>query len=272
MRKFNLNWGVVLAAMVLLAYTYISFLGMLYKVDGVIWKSILFAIGVIAVVAFCVYFMVKAKVTKVKGVGTIGQVGFGFIILVTFLVSGVPFTSFLKVAENQESIEKEIDNVRRLTIGVDSAYNAYAAVRIQQYKQELSSGDELKIQSLHRRLAPNDISSVQTQRKEWASQIGNMSIWNIKLPQNLKYMETCVTDWTKNYMEISNITYDGQLFKPFEYPEFQKSLSALMDGFKHAGYSFWSVIAAVFSALIMLLPYWLAIPTKVRKTKEINYV
>lgn len=272
MRKFTFNWGAVLASVVLLAYTYISFLGMLYKVDGVAWKAVLFAFAVIAIVSACVYFMVNAKVTKSKDIGVIGQILLGLVILGAFLFSGAPFTSFLKVAGNRDKIEREIAIVKQLAAGIDSTYNVYAYDRVHQYKRSLDSGDELRVKSLQRRLLPETLLPVQSQRQEWVSQIENMTIWNIMLPQNLKYMQQCVNDWSDNYNQLSSIAYDGQQLNPFEYSEFQTKLDGLMNDFKNAGYSFWAVLVAIIAALAMLVPYWLAIPTQTRKTKNVTYV
>lgn len=272
MRKFSLNWGVMLAAVVLLGYTYISFLGMLYKVDGVIWKAVLFAIGVIALVSACVYIMVSAKVTKSKEAGLVGQIVFGAVILVTFLVSGGPFTSFLKVAGSKTAIEAEIANVKASATGLDEEYNKYASDRVKKYERSLPIGNELKVQSLKRRLCPDSIASVQHQRQDWVARIGDMSIWNIKLPQNLKYMQQCVSDWTANYNQLSGIIYDNEQADAFTYDVFDSSLNSLMGGFKKAGYSFWTVLVALFSVIAMMVPYWLAIPTQTRNNKKVTYV
>ncbi|MBQ7711332.1 MAG: hypothetical protein IJT39_05840 [Bacteroidales bacterium] len=273
MRKFNLNWGVVLAAVVLLGYSYISFLGMLYKVDGVLWKAVLFAIGVIAAVSICVYVMVSAKVTKSKEAGVIGQIVFGIIILATFLVSGSPFTSFLKVAGSKNAIETGINNVKTSAYSLDEEYNKYALERVQKYGNTFAVADgDLKVQSLKRRLSPDSINTVQQLRRDWVAQIGDMSIWNVKLPQNLKYMQQCVGNWTENYTLISDKIYESEHASAFSYNEFDTSLNLLMDSFKKAGYSFWAVLVAIFSAFVMMIPYWLAVPTSTRKTHGVTYV
>lgn len=272
MRKFNLNWGVMLAAVVLLGYTYISFLGLLYKVDGVIWKAVLFAIAIIVLVATCVYIMVNSKMTKSKEVGIVGQIIFGVIILATFLLSGGPFTSFLKVAGSKDAIETEIVNVKDAVSGLDVEYNTYAANRVSEYRTSMLERNELKVQSLQRRLNPDSIATMQQLRQNWVADIGDMSIWNIRLPQNLKYMQQCVSEWTDNYVQLSDFVYDSEKNQSFKYEKFDSSLNKLMDSFKNAGYSLWAVIVAILSALVMMIPYWLAIPTQTRNTKGITYV
>lgn len=272
MRKFNLNFGVMLAAIVLFLYTYISFLGMLYKYDGVLWKATLHAASVLVLVSACVYSMVNAKVTKSKEVGLVGQIVFGCIILVIFLTSGGPFTSFLKVVASREAINTEISKVKESALNLDNHYNNYVSTRITDYRNNLVSGNELRVQSLQRRLSPDSIGVIQRQREEWLSRVGDISILNIDMPNNLEYMRTCVTKWTDNYKQLSAMAYDNEPLAPFEYNEFDTSLNKLMDNIKNAGYSIWAILVALISALIMMFPYWLAIPTQTRTNKEITYV
>ena len=271
MRKFNLNWGVMLAAIVLLGYTYFSFLGMLYIFDGVIWKAILCAIAVIALISACVYVMVTSKVTKIKGVGLVGQILFGVIILAAFLVSGIPFTGFLKVVGSGEKIKSEIANVKQSATGLDIAYNSYAEGRIAEYKDSLSNGNDLKVKSLQRRLLPDSISIVQARRQDWVANIEGMSVWNVKLPHNLKSMQQCAAEWTANYKELADIAYDGQELKPFEYTEFESSLTSLMDSFKKPGYKGWTILIAILSAFVMIIPYLIADTTKTKGGKGVTY-
>ena len=270
MRKFNLNWGVVLAAIVLLLYTYISFLGNLYKFDGDIVKATIRAVVTIVLVSACVYTLVTAKITKSKLAGLIGQIVFGCVILAVFLISGAPFTSFLKAAGSRNAINSAIEDVKTSAKGLDSKYNFYAEQRVKNYSDVLQEEELLKSASLKRRLLPDNLSDCQNQRQDWISQIGKMSIWNIKMPQNLLYMQQCVWNWRDDYVRLSDLYYEDEPSpQPFKYDEFDESLSSLMHDIKNAGYSFWAILVAVLAALTMMLPYWLAIPVKTRKAGEI---
>lgn len=270
MRKFNLNWGVSLALIVLLAYTYIASMGVLYGKDGTYWKAALFAFGVIIAVSACVFFMVNAKVSKSKELSTIFQAIFGAVILVIFIFSGIPFTSFLEVAGNRHDTKEKIDNVRNQAMSLDSAYLAYADQRVANYKQTLSAGSALKAQSLQRRLCPEGISEVQQQRREWVDTIGGMSIWNIHFPENLNKLQSCVEDWTINYRDISSTIYsdEPQNAQPFEYTDFDNSLKDLKTKFENPGFSIntiWVILIAILATLAMMVPYWLATPLHTRK-------
>ncbi len=272
MRKLNFNLGVTIAIVVLLVFTYITFLGMLYKYNGEIKTAALAAGGVFVLVAACVYIMVNSKMTKNKEIGIIGQIIFGVIILSVFLVAGGPFTSFLKVVGSKQEIEKEIVNVKNIAFKFDNEYNNYVDERVENYQNSLPIGNDLKVQSMLRRLKPDSISVVQKQRQDWIKGIEGMSIWNIKLPQNLEYMRQCIADWTNNYNQLSYFSYDNQVLAPFEYKDLDTSIDNLMNSFKNAGYSIWALIVAFISALAMMTPYWLAIPIRTRKTKEIKYI
>lgn len=262
----------MVAAIVLLLYTYISFLGMLYKFDGNVVKATIAALGTIVLVSVCVYTLVTAKVTKSKLAGLIGQIIFGCVILVVFLVSGGPFTSFFKAISIRDDINVSIDSVKASAEGLDAKYNSYAEQRLRNYQYSLPEEERMKVNSLKRRLLPITISSCQTQRHDWVAQIGDMSIWNIKMPQNLMYMQECVEDWSKNYIQLSSVSYEDEPSpQPFEYKEFDNSLNKLMADIKNAGYSFGAVLVAVIAALAMMLPYWLAIPVKLRKDGEIEW-
>jgi len=271
MRKFNLNWGVMLATIVLLGYTYVSFLGMLYKFDGNIIKAGLFATLTIVSVLLCIYVLVTAKVTKNKLSGFVGQIVFGIAILAIFLLSGGPFTSFLKVINAKTEIDTAVSNVKISTKGLDDAYNQYVVSRVDAYKKTLPNGDILRAESLKRHLSPETLNVCQAEREKWVESIGDMTIWNILLPKNLKYMQQCVKDWTNNYVELSSITYDDEKSNPFTYIEFDNSLNYLLDKIKNAGYSIWAIIVALFAAIVMMIPYWIAIPTKTGNNKEMMY-
>lgn len=276
MRKLNLNWGVMLAAVVLLMYTYVSFLGLLYLVDGVVWKAALAALGVIVVVSLCVYVMCLARATKWKNLGTVGQSVFGVIILASFLASGIPFTSFLKVMGNREEIEKSITEVKASAEGLNMEYNLYVEMRMvafeewlkenaQVYKNAGGKDDQAKIANvagcLERRLHPDSLDVRQQERHKWIDEISGMSIYNILLPQNLLYMENCVGEWYAEYVAMSKVTIGGAPYDEFRYDNFSKKLKEVMESMKEVGLSFWAILVALFTFFMMLLPYWLTIPT-----------
>lgn len=274
MNKFNFTWGVLIAALVLLFYTYMAFNGSLYLdvINGHIWISILLALAIVSIVSLCVFVMCRAKATRWKGIGTIGQLVFGAIILAVFCIGGIPFASFLNAANNQTEINKEIIGVQKTAIDLDQAYSDYVDVRIDNYKQKLEENhtllenaagkdDETKIsnlaQSLRNRIFPPSVNEIQQKRHDWLHEIKGLSIWNIETPKNLSYLTSCVQEWVTEYNTLSSIQYEGEDVDTFTYALFQEKLDNLRKDLGEVHYSIWSIIVAVICSAFMLLPYFL---------------
>lgn len=261
MRKLQFNWGVVLAVIVLLAYTYYAFMGCLYMWDGKIWKALLAALAIIVVVTSCVYMMSLARATKWKDIGIIGQSFFGVIILAVFILASFPFTGFVQVHQDSDTISSSIASVKKDAMLLDSSYNAYAAQRVAAYRTSLNSTQyaDIKVASLHRHLMPKGIGKSQQQRKEWLQSLGEMSVWNVYLPNNLHYLTNCVNEWIANYQQLSGMSYaeENSLSNRFDYNIYESSLAELTSRLKKPKTSFLAILLAVFSAALMLVPYLL---------------
>lgn len=274
MNKFNFTWGVVIASLVLLFYTYMVFNGSLYldDINGQVWISALIALGIICIVSLCVYVMCRARATRWKGIGTTGQVVFGLIILAVFCVAGIPFASFLNAANNQEEINQEIVTVQQTAIDLDKSYNDYVSKRVDAYKEVLEKTPALyakaagkdnatKIdnltQSLKNRILPPGATDIQQSRHEWLNGIDGLSIWNMQTPQNLSYLTGCVQEWVTEYNTLSSIQYEGENVEAFSYVLFQERLDELKKNLGEMHYSIWSLIVAILCSAAMLLPYFL---------------
>ncbi len=254
MRRLQFNWGVVVAAIVLLGFSYITFLGMLYRENGTVGGALLAALGLIAVVAACVYFMSLAKATKWHDIGKAGQVGFGVVVVAAFVMASFPFTNFMSVWQHNEDITKLTDEMKQSAADLDIAYNQYATARIEAY----GNAGAIRKQSLRRHIAPEGIDSCQAARRDWLGAIGEMKPWNIYLPANLKYMEDCVNQWIAEYSELSAIRYIDEVnVASFSYSEFASSMGDLKQNLEHPPFSFLALIIAIVAALLMMVPYWM---------------
>lgn len=278
MRDFRINWAVILALIVLLAFTYFSFMGVLYSRfvgdDHILLKGGLYALAVILIVATCVVILCVSRATRWKEIGAAGQIVFALIILAVFGVSAIPFTNFLKAIESKDEIQAQIDKTKHVADSVDMAYNAYVDGRLAQYEEWLRSDSlgsraanaggsttEEKITnlkaSLEHHLKPMALDSCQTARKDWLSKIEGMSVWNIMLPQNIKILNASTKSWAANYSELSNISYDGETPELFKYNGIEEN--PLQDLGKLDGKITWKAVVAIAAALIafffMMLPY-----------------
>ena len=64
MNNLKFNFAAVISIIVLLFYSYVVFMGLVYWLDGKIWKGVLYTVLLIAVVLVCVFFMCKARATR----------------------------------------------------------------------------------------------------------------------------------------------------------------------------------------------------------------
>lgn len=269
MRDFRINWAVILAIMVLLGFTYFSYMGVLYsnRVDGNLLYGGLYALGVILIVSICVVIMCVSRATRWKEIGTAGQIFFALVILAVFGFSSIPFTGFMKAIQAKEAIQAKIDHTRQVADSVDKAYNVYVEQRLSSYEEWLRS-DSLRPQnaggrtceekitnlkkSLENHLKPQSLVQCQDERKQWLSKIEGMSVWNIYLPKNIEVLGNSVESWVADYKKLSNISYDNTAPTLFEYEHIDNNpLKELGELNIH-----WvAIVAALLAFFFMLLPY-----------------
>lgn len=284
MQQSKFNFALVFAIMVLLAYSYITFLGLAYWQGGKLLLPVLMTLGLIAVVLGCIIMMCRSRATRWQKRGMIGQIVFGFIILVTLLAASLPFTNFVRVVEQQKKIQQSISQTCDQAVNLSRAYEDYAWDRRDKYEAVLkhacagktinptrynelvanASGatDDAKVnglvKSLERRLMPDSASVIEKERIEWLKDASDASIWNPLTAANISEVDEKVKGWVVNYNELSSTIYNGEEAKPFEYDEFETSMSKLTKNYQefHAP----TVLAVLISLIcfgIMLLPYLL---------------
>lgn len=273
MRDFRINWAVILALIVLLGFTYFSFMGVLYNkyINGDLLKASLFAGGVVLIVSICVVVMCVSRATRWKEIGTAGQVFFAMIILAVFGISAVPFTGFMKAIESKQKILVEINNTRAMADHIDQAYNSYVNDRVEAYKTWLNEdstrymnaggdNDSEKIAnlttSLRNHLMPQSLEESQEKREVWLSEVQGMSVWNIQLPRNLDILNKASKTWNDEYVALSDISY-GDPLKLFEYKVNDENPLKVLGEFN---ISWVAIAAALLSFFFMLLPYFLTQP------------
>lgn len=281
-KKFS--FSLVFSIVVLLAFAYITFLGLVYWRSGNLSTPLLITAGLIAIVLLCVIIMCKAKETRWKNIGTFGQVYFGFVILTVFLLSAVPFTNFLRVRHDQKDISDKVKEACDAAIAMDEAYVNYVEQRIANYQDNLNlmamgkdispteynecvagatgDTDEEKIaaltKSLRMKLLPDSTAVIVAERQDWITNAKEVKILNPLTPANINTVDQQVNGWLENYQELSSVRYKGEETQGFEYTQFESKLKQLTDTYTKFRFpSVWAIIVAVVCFGIMLLPYFL---------------
>ncbi len=282
--KTKFTYGAVIALVVLLVFSYIAFMGLVYWQNGEISVPLLITLSFILIVASSITFMCMSRATRWKNIGQAGQIAFGFIVFCAFIASAFPFTNFMDVIGHQGQISNEIDSVMLAAQRLDNAYITYSEQRIADYRDKLqliSEGkeiqptvyaqylggaagntDEEKIRrltnSLKNRLLPDSMEVAQQERSQWLRESSEMSVWNIMLPKNIIKIQNEVTNWTQNYINLSTESYRGEDTRPFSYDDFSTRLEELSARYAVLHWpTWWSILVAIGCFFVMLLPYWL---------------
>lgn len=284
MNRSKFSFAAVFSLMVLLAYSFLMFMGLIYWRGGSLGLPISLTLGFIALVVVCLTVMCMSRATRWKRIGTIGQCIFGFIILLAFIASAVPFTNFMDVVAQKSRFNQEINNVLNSARGLDRSYEEYTEERLANYRERLTdisnhhsdrareysqclagapgNTDERKIEnlvnSLRRKLVADSVTQITRERQQWLESSADMSVWNLMLPTNMSKISEEVTNWTQMYTNISDISYSGEQAEPFRYPDFNTELASLTQSYTtlHAP-SVLAILVALLCFAIMLLPYML---------------
>ena len=283
--KTKFNFAATFSLAVLLIYSYISFLGLVYWRKGEIMLPLALTLGFIFTVLVGIFIMSISKSTRWKNIGTFGQCFFGFIVLIAFILSSLPFTNFMGVIEKRDGIKEEISKSFTAAEELRDAYTSYAKARIENYKSKLyeasvskqirpieyqglmagaaGQNDKQKIENLARslqaKLMPDSMDIVMKRRLDWLEKSSQMSILNMKLPANIEKINNEVADWTQNFKDLSTVVYNGEDAQEFEYQAYdsqiQKATSFYTELHKP---SFFALICSFVGFAIMLLPFFMA--------------
>lgn len=283
MMETKFNFAYVFSVVILLIFSYITFLGLCYWTGGSLITPILLTLALIIVVAGSVYAMSMARSTRWTDIGLAGQICFGVVVLAALLSASIPFTNFLRVANEKKEVQAQIQAAVTSSEAMDAAYKTYADGRIANYRASLTAalaagpgtpvysqifGTEPRttaasrmegmVQSLQNQLLPPSSENTVEERHLWANSI-DLNVWNPMTASNLANLSAKVASWATNYTELSSKIYAGETAQPFEYKGFDSSFVTLTDSFQHFRRPNASaVIISLICFGIMLLPYFLA--------------
>lgn len=264
MRGFKFNFITVLAFVLLVVYAYFASMGALYHYEKfTIPQAGVFFIAVIAIVSICIYTMCRARATRWEKVGIPTQVVLGVVIVVTFFSISIPFSSYVTVIGQQESVYREIDSVVTAAKKMNAAYLEYADNRLTNYqpREKNATRKEIRIQALRMQLTPPDLRYKLPERDKWLDKIIGMKISNVQMPNNLKYMNECVGGWLEDFKEKSSVVFEDEFnVVPFYDDSYKTQSDKLSNILLNGDPSWWALLAAIICSVAMLIPYFTTIP------------
>ena len=288
MNNSKFNFAAVISIIVLLLYTYVAFMGMVYWKDGKILMGVICSIILIAVVLTCVVIMCRAKATRWKRLGSIGQYLFGGIILLTLIVRSMPFAHFFNLLGKQQDINKDFEQSYVYANNINKAYKDYVDQRKSKTREFLNNleathgkdnpeqyraifampggdtnNDKINrmITSLERTLLPDVLIRSNEQSTARMQEGAKMSVWNVAMPNYINSMNEAVQGNIDIYSKLSKNAhgYKGDTNYPaFTYEKFSNQNSKLKSMLTTMSMpSVISIIAALVCFAFMLLPYYL---------------
>ena len=248
--KFSFAW--VIALIALIAFSYISFMGLVYWQLFSVGLCALFTLFIDALIVLCILIMCKAKRSRWLRIGLLGQVLFGLVALMLLLAASVMFAHFTRIISRQEEIQSTYAAAIEDAQTLDENYDQYIKERCMAYSGELSSlnpasaeynalfsnsialgfsKDEVIykcVSNLEKLLEGNQESeNLMGKRDQWLK-TGTASVWNLSLPANIRDFSTSVNQWIDNYTGLSMKSYTGETnVVPFEDNSFNKKMNAL---------------------------------------------
>lgn len=281
--KFSFAW--VIAVLALIAFSYISFMGLVYWQLFSVSLCALFTLVFDALILLCIVVMCKAKRSRWLRIGLIGQIMFGFVALALLLTASIMFAHFTRIISRQSEIQATyaaaIDNAQSL----DESYSQYVDERCLQYTDYLRSLNQtssdykaLFSNSLSLGFSKEDVISKCTsnlkklltgslenenllsKRDQWLKN-GTASVWNLSLPANIRDFSSSVNQWIDNYTGLSSKCYTGETnVAPFEnssFNESMKTLDSICTSIDRP--SLLAIILAIVCFVMILLP-WIITP------------
>ena len=306
MNNTKFNFAAVISIIVLLLYSYVVFMGLVYWLDGNIWKGVLYTLLLIVVVLICVFIMCKARATRWEKIGNAGQIVFGVVILAALILSSMPFAHFLRLVSNQKQVTEAFEKSHKYAYDLNKAYKEYVNDRKQKTLDFLNtveaghgasnpaeynrifgmpgSDDNASkinrmITSLEKSLLPATLEQSSQQDVQRLERGTKMSVWNIAMPEYVNRIDSTVK---KNIDTYSNISKNAHGYKgdnnsePFKYPAYSDQNAKLQEMLDHMSMpSVLSIIAALVCFGFMLLPYFIterdvAAATSSSSRKKIN--
>ena len=284
--KFNFAW--VAAIIALLAFSYISFMGLVYCQFYGVGLCVLVTLALDALIIFCVRLMCNAKHTRWLRLGLLGQIVFGLIVLVLLLGTSVMFAHFTRIVNQREIIQNTYVAAVEDAQNMGEKYDAYVNERCASYSSALknlsSSSANYKslfsnslslgfskdaiitkcVDNLRNLLkGSNENGDIMSKRSQWLENV-SASVWNLSLPSNIRDITQSVNKWIDNYKELSSKRYTGEIdVLTFEDSSFNKNVSSLKELCTKIGTpSILSIILALICYGLILLP-WIVTPKNI---------
>lgn len=214
--------ALLLTILSLLAFAFAAFMGLEYLLKGNHLLAVLICLSGMVLLGLCIRMACWGKSTRKKRQGYVIEILSLLAAGVILYLGRTPFSQFVYVVNHEQDINSLVMEARDNAFKIDTAYDDYAQKRLTAYERYLKKTAKdnpqtvsLKVNSLKRRLMPEDMMDVREARKDWLDQLHNMNVWNIATAKNLGYLISASDDWVEQYAEVSSQIYQGEKCEAF---------------------------------------------------------
>ena len=275
--------SLLITSIALLAYQYVSFMGLNYMIEGYeigrIWKAPHFIISILAIIALSVVLCLSIKSIcfnkkqRDKSRGLPREIFSAIVIALVLFGESIFFVKFLNIFDNRRELTAQMNEMRDAIKTIDKEYNDYVNQRLADYDAYAKSAykhrkhdfSESVKKSLTRRLKPENHDTIATERVVWLAGLHDVSIWNVMTPQNVRSIIDASQEWDKQYAAVSSIIYeheqraDGTPYAPFSSKISANAAAEWKQRFEAVDMPDYRTITALVLTLLLILTVYLTI-------------
>ena len=275
--------SLLITSIALLAYQYVSFMGLNYMIEGYeigrIWKAPHFIISILAIIALSVVLCLSIKSIcfnkkqRDKSRGLPREIFSAIVIALVLFGESIFFVKFLNIFDNRRELTAQMNEMRDAIKTIDKEYNDYVNQRLADYDAYAKSAykhrkhdfSESVRRSLERRLRPEAHDTIATERVVWLAGLHDVSIWNVMTPQNVRSIIDASQEWDKQYAAVSSIIYeheqraDGTPYAPFSSKISANAAAEWKQRFEAVDMPDYRTITALVLTLLLILTVYLTI-------------
>lgn len=227
--KLTFSWGHIVAALVLIAVSYFSFVGFFYLAKGDFYFALS---GMILTLLFYILFFIGPQYLKASGVKMAKKIIWERILLfgspLIFIAGMFSISHFWTVHNKQEEIVSSFKNSINNSKQLFKDYETYAQIRINNYDQGLTKiinekninpqlyknagftneNDEVQkanmVEALQLALLSQNYESLQKLSSQWIERANDdVSVWNVFLLGNSQEIKNAVENWKQQLTQFS---------------------------------------------------------------------
>lgn len=209
--SLKFSWGHIIAFIVLIFISYVSFMGITYLTDG----DFLYAgVGVLIINLVLIIFFIIPQILKGADEKFSRKIVFERILFFSaplfFIAVMVPYAHFWTVFDNRNQVETTFSESIKTTKGMFESYEAYANNRIKEYDKKLAQNKTKtvhrtnEVEALRLQLIADNYNALKESAVKWIDNATGATVWNVFMIGNITKIEDAIESWNKSLSEFSS--------------------------------------------------------------------